>query len=111
MILLTTLLPSSSLPTVSVWWDLFSIDSFAHVFLFCVLTFLMIVGFAKQFTLLKLKHYPIRYALFISTLFGIFVELMQHFFIPGRHGDIVDVLCNTLGCLIGIVLFKWVYVW
>lgn len=71
----------------------------------------MIVGFSKQFTLLKLKHYPIRYAFVFSFLFGVFVELMQHFFIPGRQGDIFDVMFNTIGCLLGIVLFKWIYVW
>jgi len=110
VILLSTLLPSSALPAVSVW-ELFSFDSFAHAFLFSVLVFLMTVGLAKQFTLLRLKHYPIRYALMISTIFGIFIELMQHFFIPGRQGDILDVVANTIGCLLGIVLFKWVYVW
>nr|WP_245402647.1 VanZ family protein [Pontibacter sp. E15-1] len=108
--MLTTLLPSSSLPAVSVW-ALFSFDSFAHVFLFSILIFLMIVGLAKQFTFLRIKHYPIRYALLFSSAFGISIELLQHFFIPGRQGDIYDVLANTFGCLIGIVLFKWVYVW
>ncbi|GAA4431885.1 hypothetical protein GCM10023188_19850 [Pontibacter saemangeumensis] len=110
VILLTTLLPSSSMPAVSVW-ELFSFDSFAHAFLFSVLTFLMIVGLAKQFTFPRLRHYTIRYSLFLSTMFGISIELMQHYFIPGRQGDIIDVLANTIGCLLGIVLFKWIYVW
>ena len=110
VIMLTTLLPSSSLPAVSVW-ALFSFDSFAHAFLFSILTFLMIVGLAKQFSFLRLKHSPIRYSLFISTMFGIFIELMQHYLILGRQGDIIDVLANTIGCLLGIVLFKWIYIW
>ncbi|MHA6246815.1 VanZ family protein [Pontibacter sp. CAU 1760] len=110
MILLTTLLPSSSLPSVSVW-ELFSFDSFAHAFLFSIQTFLLVVGLAKQYTFLLLKHYPVKYALLFSSLFGISIELMQHFFIPGRHGDIIDVIANTIGCLLGIVLFKWIYVW
>ncbi|WP_299820035.1 VanZ family protein [uncultured Pontibacter sp.] len=110
MILLTTLLPSSSMPSLSIW-ELFSFDSFAHAFLFGVLTFLMIVGLTKQFTYIKLRHYAIRTSLFISFAFGVFVELMQHFFIQGRQGDLMDVLANTLGCLLGIVLFKWVYIW
>ncbi|MBC5993812.1 VanZ family protein [Pontibacter cellulosilyticus] len=110
MILLTTLLPSSSMPSLSVW-ELFSFDSFAHAFLFGILTFLMIVGLTKQFSYLKLRHFAIRASLFISFMFGVFVELMQHFFIYGRQGDIMDVLANTIGCLLGIVLFKWVYIW
>mgnify|MGYP005753857415 CR=1 FL=1 len=110
MILLTTLLPSSSMPSLSIW-ELFSFDSFAHAFLFGILTFLMIVGLTKQFSYLRLRHYAIRASLFISFAFGILVELMQHFFIYGRQGDMMDVIANTIGCLLGIVLFKWIYIW
>lgn len=110
MILLTTLLPSSSMPSLSIW-ELFSFDSFAHAFLFGVLTFLMIIGLTKQFSFLRLRHYAIRASLLFSFIFGVMVELMQHFLIYGRQGDIMDVLANTIGCLLGIVLFKWVYIW
>lgn len=108
VIMITTLLPSTSMPSLSIW-ELFSFDSFAHAFLFAVLTYLMIVGIKKQYTFPKIKHYAIRVSLLISTLFGIFIELTQHFFIFGRQGDIIDVLSNTIGCLLGIVLFKWIY--
>ncbi|WP_299756256.1 VanZ family protein [uncultured Pontibacter sp.] len=111
MILLTTLLPSTSLPSSLSIWELISFDSFAHVFMFCVLCFLMIVGMSKQFTFPRLHHYAIRFSLFASTLFGIGIELMQHFFIYGRQGDIIDVVANTSGCLLGIVLFKLIYIW
>lgn len=111
VILITTLLPSYSMPSTLSIWDFLSFDSFAHAFLFAVLTFLMIVGLKKQFTYPKLKHFAIRTSLFTSTLFGIFIELLQHFFIYGRQGDIVDVICNTTGCLLGILLFKIIYVW
>ncbi len=111
VILLTTLLPSPSLPASLSLWELISFDSFAHAFMFCVLCFLMIVGLSKQFTYPKLHRYAIRASLLISTLFGISIELMQHLFIYGRQGDIIDVLANTIGCLLGIVLFKLIYVW
>ena len=110
MILLLTLLPSASMPPLSIW-SLLSFDSFAHAFLFTVLIFLMIVGLKKQFSYLKLRHYAIRVSLFTSVIFGIAIELMQHYFITGRQGDMIDVLADTIGCLIGIVLFKWIYIW
>ncbi|MBD1396533.1 VanZ family protein [Pontibacter sp. JH31] len=106
--MVTTLLPSSSMPSLSIW-ELFSFDSFAHAFLFAVLTYLMIVGLKKQYTFPRVKHFAIRTSLVVSTLFGVSIELMQHFFILGRQGDIIDVLSNTIGCLIGILLFKWIY--
>ncbi|WP_337069538.1 VanZ family protein [Pontibacter sp. 13R65] len=108
VILITTLLPNTSAPATSVR-ELFSFDSFAHIFLFSVLTFLMIVGLRKQYTNTRLRHYAIRYSLLICTLYGIAIELLQEFIIYGRQGDIIDVLSNTIGCLSGIVLFKWIY--
>ncbi len=110
MILLLTLLPSASMPQLSIW-TLFSFDSFAHAFLFAILVFLMIVGLKKQFTYIKLRHYAIRVAFASSVAFGIAIELMQDFFIAGRQGDIIDVLADAIGCLLGIVLFKWIYIW
>ncbi|MFD2248489.1 VanZ family protein [Pontibacter ruber] len=108
VILLTTLLPSSSMPSLSIW-ELLSFDSFAHAGLFAILCYLMIVGMKKQFSYPQLKHSAIRVSFFTSTLFGISIELMQHYLMMGRHGDVMDVLCNTIGCLLGIVVFKWIY--
>ncbi|WP_460880010.1 VanZ family protein [Pontibacter rugosus] len=93
-------------PTFCFCLGFFSIDTVAHAFLFAVLVFLMIVGLSKQTTYPHLNHYAIRASLFISTMFGIFIELLQHFFIYGRQGDIMDVLANTLGCLLGIIFLS-----
>ena len=111
VILLTTLLPSTSLPTSLSIWELLSFDSFAHAFMFCVLCFLMIVGLSKQYTYPRLSNYAVRASLLISTLFGILIEVTQHFLVYGRQGDIIDVLANTIGCLLGMLLFKLIYVW
>ncbi|WP_371927317.1 VanZ family protein [Pontibacter sp. HSC-36F09] len=108
MIMVLTLLPSSSMPSLSIW-EIFSFDSFAHAFMFAVLTYLMVVGLKKQYTYMRVQLFAIRTAFFVSSMFGIAIELLQHFFVPGRQGDIVDVLSNTIGCIIGILLFKWIY--
>ncbi|WP_242927997.1 VanZ family protein [Pontibacter vulgaris] len=109
MILLTTLLPTSSMPQSLSIWDLLSFDSFAHGFMFAILTFLMIVGMSKQYTYTKLRHYAIRVSLATCFLFGVTIELIQHISQAGRHGDIMDVLSNTIGCFLGILLFKIIY--
>ena len=110
VILLATLLPASSMPSVSVW-DLFSFDGFAHAAMFAILCFLMIGGLTKQYTYPKLKHFPIRAAFFISSMFGIAIEVIQYTLIEGRTAELMDVVSNTIGCLIGIVIFRWVYIW
>lgn len=91
--------------------DLFSFDSLAHATMFAILCFLMIVGLTKQFTYPKLQHFAIRASLAVSTLFGIAIEILQFTLVPGRSAEIMDIVSNTIGCLIGIVVFKWVYIW
>ncbi|WP_425475183.1 VanZ family protein [Pontibacter coccineus] len=108
MIMVLTLLPSSSMPSLSIW-EIFSFDSFAHAFMFAVLTYLMVVGLKKQYTYMRVQLFAIRTSFFVSSLFGIAIEFLQHYFIAGRQGDIVDVLSNTIGCILGILLFKWIY--
>ncbi|NEM96878.1 VanZ family protein [Pontibacter sp. BT327] len=98
------------MPSVSLS-DLFSFDSFAHACMFAVLCFLMIVGFTKQFTYPKLQHFAVRASLLISTLFGILIEILQFTLVPGRTAEIMDIVSNTIGCIIGIIIFKWVYIW
>ncbi|MBC5775656.1 VanZ family protein [Pontibacter sp. KCTC 32443] len=98
------------MPSVSVW-DLFSFDGFAHAVMFALLCFLMIVGMSKQYTFPKLKHSSIRISFFISTMFGIAIEILQFSVVPGRSAEIMDIVSNTIGCLIGIIVFRWIYIW
>ncbi|WP_242916087.1 VanZ family protein [Pontibacter liquoris] len=111
MILLLTLLPSASMPANMSLWSLLSFDSFAHAFLFTVLVFLMIVGLKKQYTYMRLRHTAIRLSFVVCVLFGLAIELLQSYFAAGRQGDFIDALADTIGCLLGIVLFKWIYEW
>ncbi len=109
VILLTTLLPSSSMPPSLSIWDFLSFDTVAHAFMFAILTFLMIVGMSKQYTYTKLRHTAIRFSLITSALFGILIELVQHLAGAGRQGDIFDVISDTIGCFAGVLLFNFIY--
>ncbi|MCC9136335.1 VanZ family protein [Pontibacter silvestris] len=111
MMLLGTLLPPSSLPDVDTGWSLFSVDTFAHFIMFAVLTFLLIVGLTKQYTYPMLRHSAVKYSLIASTCYGVFIELMQLALSLGREADPMDVVTNSLGCFVGLMLFKWIYVW
>lgn len=42
----------------------------------------------------------------MSLSFGIMIELFQTYFTVTRNGDVVDVLANTTGCLLGILAIK-----
>src|SRR3954468_6345729 len=85
MILFLTLTPGHSMPDLSIW-DLLSFDRFAHLFVFCVLVFLMTVGFTKQYSFLFLRFNAANLSFLFSFGFSLIIELMQEV-IPGRSAE------------------------
>lgn len=45
----------------------------------------------------------------VAILFGILMELFQHFFTTTRQADFWDVVANTLGSLMGIIVVSSVF--
>ncbi len=43
------------------------------------------------------------------VVYGIIIEAIQLGFTPNRHGDILDVLANSLGAFLGILAIKYVF--
>jgi VanZ family protein len=71
----------------------------AHVTAYAVLGFLSI----HAFTVSGLKNSAF-YALLLSFFYAVTDEIHQ-LFIPGRSGEVSDVLLDTMGALIGIGLY------
>ena len=59
VIFLLILMPGEKIPDTDAF---FSFDKIAHTVVFCILTFLMIIGFSKQFKYEKLKNTPVKYS-------------------------------------------------
>ena len=94
------LLPSDRIPES----ELLSHDKIVHLGVFMVYSFIISKAFAPVQTP---KDHPVkvvRNALIISILGGIVLESLQQF-IPGRATDIYDLLANTLGAVLGAVVF------
>ena len=41
-----------------------------------------------------------------GMVFAFFTEMMQAYVIPGRNGNVYDFLADTLGCLLGLIIWK-----
>ncbi len=58
----------------------------------------------------KTTSIPMKKGLFIavgfSILFGIIIEAIQYKFTVARHGDIYDVVANSLGAIVAAWVFK-----
>lgn len=107
LILLLGLSPGDAMPDTDVW-DFLSFDKIAHFFVFAVLSFLLIVGFTKQYSFKFLRYNAQTLAVVFSVLYGLLIELGQSV-IPDRSLEYADLLANTIGALSGWVIFYLIY--
>ena len=105
VILLLILMPGDQLPISD---DVFSFDKFAHTGVFCILTFLMIIGFSKQYKFQILRDDPAKYSMITSAVYASILELGQ-IIIPDRHADFYDLAFNLIGVFLGYGFFLLVY--
>ena len=98
-------LPSKGLPKFSFLAHLY-IDKWIHVFLFFVQTglFLLVKPYVWPFNF-KNRFKKILFIVIYCLILGFFIELIQHFFIYGRQGDILDFTADLVGLTIGTVFF------
>lgn len=108
IILLLTLTPGDALPETNLWAELLNIDKVVHFIIFGILALLMIIGFTKQYTFAVLRKYAVAAALAVSIGYGILIELIQ-IPIPGRGLELMDMVANIIGCLLGYALFYMIY--
>jgi hypothetical protein len=88
------------------WFAIIELDKWIHVGLFSVLIFLWCLPLFHKPTV-----QPSLTKLFIwitlgGFLYGIIMEVIQHFFIPHRSFDWGDIAADALGCLLGLFLVR-----
>lgn len=98
-------MPGQEMPKMG---DLFSFDKLAHLGVFCILCFLMIIGFTKQHQFLKLNKNPVRYSLIISCSYASILELGQAI-VPERYANFYDLAFNLGGVFIGYLVYVLIY--
>src|SRR6478752_3820210 len=103
VILVLTLTPGNYIPQPP--WDIFQFDKLVHCFIFFIQALLALRGaYIKE----HLKNTRIYLSIFIiCTLFGICIELVQHF-VPGRSMSPADAIANTTGTLLGLWLGRYI---
>jgi len=96
-ILLLTLTPGKSIPD----YTLFSYDKLGHACVFLILSVLLSKG------LFEITHKKLQ-ALIVTfigvTIYGLFIEIAQHF-IPDRDMEWLDAVANVTGSFLGVFMF------
>jgi len=96
IIVVGSLLPSPKVPDIDVS------DKWIHFVFYAIFGFLL---FLSTLTYTKSANSCVarwRLVLIIGTLAGFGIELIQHYLIYGRQGELLDVLANTLGLLVAL---------
>lgn len=93
-------IPGQALPRLDLWQWL-KPDKVAHLFVFGVLSFLLIKAFVKPEAMSALSVNPKMWAVLIGLSYGAVIELLQEYVFIGRTGDLRDAIANAIGCLAG----------
>ena len=109
LVLFLTLTPGRSLPEFPTW-ESFAFDKSAHVFVYAVLVLLTVVAFKKQRGDIRVRLRAVPYALLLGCVYGTVLEAIQSF-IPSRTFEWYDLAANMAGCLLGALLFFFIYRW
>ena len=97
---LTTLLltPSKGLPaTIQIPF----LDKWAHIAALFILTYVWLLF--RRLSLSK-KIGPLQ-VVFFCFIYGIIIEAIQHWFTASRTADVLDIVANGIGCLLGYLVF------
>ncbi len=105
IIFLLVLMPGGEMPKIG---DAFSFDKIAHLSVFCVLTFLMIIGLKKQFRYPAISKKSVLFSLVISSTYAGIIEMGQYF-VPDRYASLYDMAFNLTGVLFGYGFYLLIY--
>lgn len=108
-ILALTATPGFAMPE-TIRWNLLEFDKFAHLGVFAVLALLLIIGFKKQYSFVRIRENAVLFALGITTFYGVSIEFLQSI-IPGRSIEFADVIADISGALVGWGLYGLIYKW
>ena len=82
-----------------------NIDKLVHFVLYTTLSFLWMWGLVKKNKPNSFFKYAVLIFI-IGSSFGVLIEFLQENFTQTRSAEILDVVCNCIGILTGIILKK-----
>ena len=100
-IFILLILPGSSFPKEN-WFGKIYLDKWIHIFLFACFVLFWSLAFTHQ-SILQRKKTLIK-LLLVGVLFGVMMEVVQHFWVKGRSFELKDILADSLGCLLGLFI-------
>lgn len=99
VIFILTSIPAESVPSVGIS------DKLQHLLAYCVLAMLLYLTLVIQNKFPLLKSNAITFSIIILFVYGVLDELHQ-LLIPGRSGEVMDVVADVVGGIIGLIIVR-----
>lgn len=99
LISIAFLVPGGSIPSTEL-----PIDKFVHVTIHAGLLFVWALFFLKKYNN-KIAAKTFFLVAISCLLYGIIIEVLQETFVASRHSDVMDLVANAVGILIGSIVF------
>jgi VanZ family protein len=104
-ILILSLFPGQFLPGIPDFYQLFKPDKIIHLVLFGTLAYLLLQSILEQYGPVFFRYYGVVTSLLTGIIYGGLTEYLQHITRLNRSGNVYDFIANTLGCIIGAIVF------
>ncbi len=98
--------PGKDFPRLGSWTELISLDKIIHVLVFGLMVYLFSRPLYQKNLSNQGKKQLFAKIAIASAIWGLTIEFIQHFWIPGRSLDILDFVADSLGCLLAYIYCK-----
>ncbi|MFK7747298.1 MAG: VanZ family protein [Kordia sp.] len=82
-------------------------DKLVHGVIYFLVTAVWFFAFTRGITNEKLQKNALVISAVFAFVYGVVIEIVQETFIASRQGDWQDVLANTIGTIVAIIIIKW----
>jgi VanZ family protein len=112
--LLLFVLSTASIKNITVSPTIMGIptDKIAHLSMYFVLAFLLLLAFVEQYANGSAKIFTVKatakmqiIAVTIASLYGIFLEILQEKFFLTRCFDVNDIIANIMGVILALLIY------
>lgn len=107
LILIISGMPGDSIPQ-SKFWKIPHFDKIVHMALYFPLGFFLMAEFSLS-SVRWIQKLSVWMALLIVALYGGLIEVGQDYLFVNRSADWWDFFADILGGLLGILIFKWLF--
>ncbi|MDR1341152.1 MAG: VanZ family protein [Prevotellaceae bacterium] len=107
LIAFACLMPGDTIPNTSFFSRIPYFDKIVHFMMYFIFALFLMSGFSRQYGKTSAKAYI--FSFILAFLFGVMIEFIQEK--VGRSYDVYDMIANTLGVIVSLLLFntvKWI---